>query len=82
MSLVTEIIPCFCNFQTPTSDFQTPISDFQTPTSDFQTPISDFEIPISDFVDQGVQAVLNTTLLFSKRLLLNVTSDRNNPLLL
>ena len=38
--------------------------------------------PISDFVDQGVQAILNTTSLFSKRLLLNATSDRNNPLLL
>ena len=93
MSLVTEITPCFCNFQprtqtptsdiqTPISDFQTPISDFQTPISDFKTPISDFETPTSDFVDQGVPAVLNTTLLFSKRLLLNVTSDRNNPLLL
>ena len=57
-------------------------SDFETPISPFETPISDFEIPISDFVDQGVQAVLNTALLFSKRLLLNVTSDRNNPLLL
>ena len=68
MSLVIEITPCFCNFQTPTSKFQTPISDFQT--------------PISDFVDQGVQTVLNTTLLFSKRLLHNVTGDRNNPLLL
>ena len=75
MSLVIEITPCFCNFQTPTSEFQSPISDFQTPTPDFETPIS-------DLVDQGVQAVLNTTLLFSKRFLLNVTSDRNNPLLL
>ena len=75
MSLVIEITPCFCNFQTPILESQTPISDFQTPISDFQTPIL-------DFVDQGVQAVLNTTLLFSKRLLLKVTSDRNNPLLL
>ena len=40
------------------------------------------QTPISDFVDQGVQAILNTTLLFSKRLLLNVTGDRNNHLLL
>ena len=89
MSLVIEITLCFCNFQTPTSEFQTPTSDFQAPISDFQTLISDFKTLISDFktlisdfVDQGVQAVLNTTLLFSKRLLLNDTSDRNNPLLL
>ena len=75
MSLVIEITPCFCNFQTLTSEFQRPILDFET-------PISYFEIPILDFVDQGVQTVLNTTLLFSKRLLLNVTGDRNNPLLL
>ena len=89
MSLVIEITSCFCNFQTPTSDFQTPTSDFQTLISDFETLISDFETPISDFespilnfVNQGVQAVLNTTLLFSKTLLLNVTGDRNNPLFL
>ena len=66
MSLMIEITPCFCNFQTPISYFQTSISYFQT--------------PISDFVDQGVQTVQSTTLLFSKRLLLNVTGDRNNPL--